>query len=331
TTSSWHPGVAPVRWTVDDLGLYDRLGGGAGVPEGLQRPCVPTETQRAVECVAGVVRGVKRFEAHRAEVAERRVAPARVVEALDVVEDGGPGLGRIAEGMPIEQLALERGEEALGERVVVAVADRAHGGLDAGFAAACSEGDRGVLAALVGVMDDVSRPAPLEGHVERLEDELGPEMRAHRPADDASAPNVEHNREIEESTPGRYVSDVGDPELVRAGSVKLPPDEIRCRRSVGASPRRAHTTASADALQALLLHQPGNALATDMDPFVGEIVEQSRRAVDAARQPVQIYETPRDLLIAFPPLRRLAIPPCVVPAGGDLQHAALRGDGPDRL
>src|SRR5690606_39242876 len=53
--------------------------------------------------------------------------------------------------------------------------------------------------------------------------------------------------------------------------------------------------------------------------------------VDAARQPVQIYETPRDLLIAFPPLRRLAIPPCVVPAGGDLQHAALRGDGPDRL
>ena len=59
----------------------------------------------------------------------------------------------------VEQLALERGEEALAQGVVVAVADRAHRRPHPGLPASLAEGDGGVLGALVGVMDHVGRPA----------------------------------------------------------------------------------------------------------------------------------------------------------------------------
>ena len=52
----------------------------------------------------------------------------RVVEALDEVEHGEARLDLRAEAGPIEELALERGEETLTQRVVVAIADRAHRG-----------------------------------------------------------------------------------------------------------------------------------------------------------------------------------------------------------
>jgi hypothetical protein len=54
------------------------------------------------------------------------MAALRVVPALDEVEDGHPGLGLGAEAVAVEQLALERREEALAQGIVVAVAYRAH-------------------------------------------------------------------------------------------------------------------------------------------------------------------------------------------------------------
>src|SRR5213593_1048818 len=93
--------------------------------------------------------------------------PARVVPALDEVEDGEACLGRCREPLPIEQLALERREEALAERVVVGIADRAHRGPGVGLTTAEPEGDRRVLAALIRVMNDVGGPTLLDGHVQR--------------------------------------------------------------------------------------------------------------------------------------------------------------------
>ena len=57
--------------------------------------------------------------------------PSRIVEALDEVEDRDPRLALAAEADAIEQLALERGEEALTHCIVVAVAHRAHAILEA--------------------------------------------------------------------------------------------------------------------------------------------------------------------------------------------------------
>ena len=42
------------------------------------------------------------------EIAERGVAPARIVEALDELEDGNARFGLRLEPAPVEKLALER-------------------------------------------------------------------------------------------------------------------------------------------------------------------------------------------------------------------------------
>ena len=85
------------------------------------------------------------FEVDRRDLAERGVPPARVVEALDEVEDGHLRLGLRLEAFAVEKLALERREEALAERVVVSVTDGAHRGPDTGLLASQPEGDRRVL------------------------------------------------------------------------------------------------------------------------------------------------------------------------------------------
>lgn len=74
------------------------------------------------------------------------MTPGRLVEPLDEVEHGHAGLGLGAEAAAIEQLALKGGEECLGQRVVVGVADRSRAGADAGFAASHPKRQRGVLA-----------------------------------------------------------------------------------------------------------------------------------------------------------------------------------------
>src|SRR5262245_60345861 len=79
------------------------------------------------------------FKGERRLIIERRVAPPRIVEALDEVEDRESSLSRRAQGDTIEQLAFQRGKKALAQRVVIAVADGAHRGADASSAAAQAE------------------------------------------------------------------------------------------------------------------------------------------------------------------------------------------------
>ena len=64
----------------------------------------------------------------------------RVVEALDDPEHLHARLGPGAETVASEELALQRGEKALTQRVVVAVPDRTHGGTHARLPAALPKG-----------------------------------------------------------------------------------------------------------------------------------------------------------------------------------------------
>jgi len=80
------------------------------------------------------------LEPLRGDVAERRVSASRVVEALDELEDLEPRLTAAPEGAPIDQLALERCEERLGDRVVEGVAAAADRLDDAGLLERLAEG-----------------------------------------------------------------------------------------------------------------------------------------------------------------------------------------------
>src|SRR2546426_3750294 len=175
---------------------------------------------------------------------------ARIVPAFDEVEDGKARLYLGAEPLAIEQLALEGREEALAQGVVVRVADAAHRRPDASLATPLAERDRRVLAALVGVMNDVLRLALYHGHVQRRKDELSTEMGLHRPADDPPTPGVDHDGEKQEPGPGRDVCDVGDPQPVRARGRELPIDEIRRPAGRLILHRRAELFPTAHAVQA---------------------------------------------------------------------------------
>src|SRR5882724_5613573 len=101
------------------------------------------------------------------------------------------------------------------------------------------------LAALIRMVNDVRRPALGDGHVERLQDELGAEVRRHGPADDATTPGVEHDSEIEKPGPCRDVRDVRDPELVAARRGEVAIDEIGGGPCIPIADRRGRPLAPA--------------------------------------------------------------------------------------
>jgi hypothetical protein len=108
--------------------------------------------------------------------------PMRVVPAFDEIENGKRSLALRCEVVFGKQLAFERCVEALAHRVIVTIADRSHRRRNAGFSAALSKGDRRVLRSLVRMVDDRLRIAPIDRHVERIDDQLFAHMISHRPA-----------------------------------------------------------------------------------------------------------------------------------------------------
>lgn len=160
----------------------------------------------------------------------------RVIPALDELEHRQPRLDLGLEAAAREQFALQGREEAFAHRVVEAIADRAHRRAHPGFAAACAELDRGVLGALIGVMDDFGRTALPQRKIERLEHQLGAQMGFHGPAHNLAAEDVEYHREVEEPGPGRDIGDVGDPQAIGLGRAKL-----RSTRSGAGRALRART------------------------------------------------------------------------------------------
>src|SRR5215218_1737616 len=85
----------------------------------------------------------------RGDHAERGVAALAVVERLDVLEHRGLELEPGRPSAAVDELLLERGEERLGDRVVVGVAAGAHRDRDPGLPRGASEREADVLAALV--------------------------------------------------------------------------------------------------------------------------------------------------------------------------------------
>src|SRR5712671_5799425 len=97
------------------------------------------------------------------------MAAMRIVPTLDEFEDGHARFYLGFEAAAVEQFTFERGEETLAHRVIEAIADRAHRRPQAGLLATFAEGQRGVLAVLVRVMNHAGGAALCERHVERLE------------------------------------------------------------------------------------------------------------------------------------------------------------------
>src|SRR5260370_41917341 len=87
----------------------------------------------------------------------------------------------------MEPFGLVEAVDGLGQRIVVAVADAAHGRLDTGFGQALGVFDREVLAASITMMNKASsiqRPPVMQSLLDSIEHEAGMCGSGNTPADD---------------------------------------------------------------------------------------------------------------------------------------------------
>jgi hypothetical protein len=126
-------------------------------------------------------------------------------------------------------------------------------------------------------------PAVPYGHVERVEDELGAQMRSHRPADHAAAERVDDDRAIEPSFGGPLLSDVGDPQPVGCGGTEVAFDKIRRRHRVEVAACESASFAAMHALDTGLAHQSRDSFASAADAVIeAEFDVHARRAIRAS-------------------------------------------------
>src|SRR5579864_3263624 len=206
---------------------------------------------------------------------------ARIVPALDEPEDRDFGLAPIFESISDEQFAFKRRVETLAHCVVVAIADRTHRRANADFFAAFPECNRRVLAALVGMMNDVLWPAPMNRHVQCIEHKLRLQVACHAPPDDAPAEHVEHHGEEQETGIRWDIGDVCDPKLVRRGCRKATLDEIRCRARILVADRCFIAFSPAGADKFAFTHQTSYALIAYPNAFITQITLQPHAAIRA--------------------------------------------------
>ncbi len=110
---------------------------------------------------------MSRFVVDGRLIAERGMTAMRIVPALDEIEDRQPRLDLGLEAAALEQLAFQGGEKTFAHRVIETVAYRPHRWPHSRLTTTYPERDRGVLGALVGVMNHRRRFALAERHVDR--------------------------------------------------------------------------------------------------------------------------------------------------------------------
>src|SRR3954447_12695730 len=87
--------------------------------------------------------------------------------------------------------------------------------------------------------------ALVNGHPERVQDEIGFKGVAHRPADDSAAEHILDGGEEEEALTALDVLEVADPEPVGFGSREAAVDEVGSRLAPGIPDRGARAAAFA--------------------------------------------------------------------------------------
>jgi len=168
-----------------------------------------------------------------------------------------------------------------------------------------------------------------DGHPERVEDKVGFQIVAHRPADDPAAEHVLDNGEEEEALPGLDVLEVADPEPVRFRPGEVTIDEIGRRGPFRITDRGAWPAPSAvGTSDPELAHQPGNPFLADPDPVCElQLRVDPRSTIDLVGLEVDLPDPLGQHAVGELTCARLAPAPGIEALAGHTDHAAQQGDG----
>src|SRR5919202_1439961 len=151
------------------------------------------------------------------------------------------------------------------------------------------------------------------------------------PADDAPSKGVDHERDIDETGPGRDVAEVRDPQRIRPRRLELPVHTVQRAWRCLVALCRADDLAADDAFQAQRPHEACDRAAGDLEALALQLPPELAHAID----PEVLVEHTLDLalehLVSLGPLAALgriaALGGVLVVSGrGDRQHLADRLD-----
>ena len=257
---------------------------------------------------------VRRLVREWAEIAQRGMPSAAIIEALDVKENVGLCLlTRLVMGM-MHPLHFQCAKEAFHHRVVVAVARAAH----ADLYVVCGEQLlirlAGVLTPAVGVKEQLGLRAGLPpGHTKRIADERHGHSPVHRPANDTPRKQVDDHRQVQPAGGGPDVGDVPAPLLRRPRRCKSLLQMIRCRLTAVLLFRRHLVAPRLFGADAMLPHQPGDPVNAASDLILHLCVD-ARAAVRTVAGRKRLLNRGQQRLVGHLPLTDGPRPPGVIPA-----------------
>src|SRR5712692_1803337 len=203
-----------------------------------------------------------------------------VVERLEVLEELAARRGPRVPSRVVDELDLQRCEEALGDGVVPAIALPAHAADDPVLRQHPLVVAAGVLTAAIRMMQQARRGAAAgQRHPEGVEGEVVRDALAHRPAYGEARAEIEDHRQVEPALARRNVGDVGDPRLIRFGPLELPGQDVGRDGERVARVGRHPEPPAAPGGQPAASHQTRHALTTRATAAVHQLGVNPRTAI----------------------------------------------------
>ncbi len=253
--------------------------------------------------------------------------PAVIVESHPV-HHSLPGLLSGGEFVAMHAGRFQSAPEALGRRVVPAVALPAHRGTHLPVFQSILELAAAILAAPVAVEYQTRRRAPPPPrHGQRVLDQTGLHVRLQAPAHHLAAEQVDDRSQVQPALVGGDVGDVATPQVVGDLRVEAPLHQVWCHRQAVFAVSRHHKLALGSGSDAVLFHQLAHPVLAHPDAPGQQFLVHPWPAVFTLDLGMDGADVGQHSFVTVPgagPASHVpwAAQPVEVTAGADLQHAA---------
>src|SRR5260370_783025 len=253
--------------------------------------------------------------------------PFAIIKDFDIFEAGSLHFGMRSVTHAMKPLVLETVKPALRGGVVPAVAFPAHRAGHAIFLEFLLKRVAGVLTAPIRVMHDAwGRSAAKPGHRQRVRHDVCRHARLERPANHLAVEQVQNDGEVQPAFVGPQVRDVRRPDLVRRCRSEVSVEQIRGHRQTVFRVRGDLVAPLVTGMDAILTHEPLNALLAGGEASQPQFTHHPRTAVSALEFNMNGANHGQRLIVRQPlAIRRAATLPRSVAADANVEHDAHFG------